>query len=289
MKTALDRRPVQGGRAKIGANVEVGYFSQDAEDLDPDMSPLDVLVYEDDLLPEAARKLLGRFLLSGDDVFRPVKSLSGGEKNKLSLARLTHADPNLLVLDEPTNHLDMDSREALIEILRDYQGTLLLVSHDRHLLNAVTDHTLDVQTDGVKEYGGPYAEYVRKAESLRFKNAPSPSGVKSAPKAEPTASVPAPRSPLPAKPVALDVSPRELSKLIDKHTRLIKDREMRIAELETEIRVTEDGLSSPNGADVVGLSHAHADLTRRLEDEMIEWERLHARQDELRGMQNTGV
>ncbi len=125
------------GRVRLGSGVVAGYFSQDATDLDPQMSPLDVMVYEMDILPAEARHLLGRFLLSGDDVYRPIKTLSGGEKNKLSLARLTHLRPNLLVLDEPTNHLDIPAAEILEEALVGFEGTVLLVSHDRRFLEAV--------------------------------------------------------------------------------------------------------------------------------------------------------
>ncbi|MER3495482.1 MAG: ABC transporter ATP-binding protein, partial [Armatimonadota bacterium] len=258
VKTALGQRPAHGGQVKLGSNVDVGYFSQDAEDLDPTASPLDVLVYEDGMLPEPARKLLGRFLLSGDDVFRPIRSLSGGEKNKLSLARLTHQKPNLLVLDEPTNHLDMDSRDALIEILREYDGTLLLVSHDRHLLNAITRQTLDVQLDGVVQYPGSYAEYASRRRAPMAASVAVPVQAPASAPTPPTAPVPEPVAVVELVPAKLptvkaspptNLSPREVSKEIDRHVRLIKDRELRIAKLETEIKVVEDLLSSPSGKD----------------------------------------
>ncbi len=123
------------------------------------MSPIDFLVYDADMLPAEARNLLARFLITGDDVYRPIRTLSGGEKNKLSLARLTRLNPNLLILDEPTNHLDMASRDALAEVLGEYKGALVLVSHDRYLLARVTDHTLDVRRSGPLTYSGSYADY----------------------------------------------------------------------------------------------------------------------------------
>ena len=155
--------PIEG-KARLGSNVVAGYFSQDTADLDPEISPLDMMVYELDLKPAEARNLLARFLITGDDVYRPIRTLSGGEKNKLSLARLTHLNPNLLVLDEPTNHLDMDSREALAGVINEFTGTLVLISHDRWLLEQVTDHTLDVRRSGVVQYPGSYNDYKNRTE-----------------------------------------------------------------------------------------------------------------------------
>ncbi|HLO98317.1 MAG TPA: ABC-F family ATP-binding cassette domain-containing protein, partial [Fimbriimonas sp.] len=113
IKTCMGEHTVLSGEAKLGSGVVAGYFTQDASDLDPELSSLDTLCMVDGMTPPEARTLLGRFLISGEDVYRPIRTLSGGEKNKLSLARLTHVRPNLLVLDEPTNHLDMASRDAL--------------------------------------------------------------------------------------------------------------------------------------------------------------------------------
>ncbi|HTQ08789.1 MAG TPA: ABC-F family ATP-binding cassette domain-containing protein, partial [Fimbriimonadaceae bacterium] len=159
IKTVLGLIPALAGRSRLGSNLEIGYFSQDTQELDPEQSPLDFMVWECDMLPADARNLLGRFLFSGDDVYRPIRTLSGGEKNKLSLARLTHQQPNLLILDEPTNHLDMDSREALAGVLKEFRGTLILISHDRWLLSQVTDHTLDVRRAGPVQFNGSYPEY----------------------------------------------------------------------------------------------------------------------------------
>ncbi|MFQ3587105.1 MAG: ABC-F family ATP-binding cassette domain-containing protein [Fimbriimonadaceae bacterium] len=149
------------GSVRIGSNVVSGWFQQDAEDLDSELTPLETLVELCRLDPPEARALLGRFLISDDDALRPVKTLSGGERNKLQLAALTAMNPNLLVLDEPTNHLDMNSREALCEVLKAYTGTLLLVSHDRWLLSEVVDHVLDLRREGPVVFPGGYADYRR--------------------------------------------------------------------------------------------------------------------------------
>ncbi|HXH60231.1 MAG TPA: ABC-F family ATP-binding cassette domain-containing protein, partial [Fimbriimonadaceae bacterium] len=118
-RTALGMQEPTSGSRRLGSRVEVGYFAQDATGLDLELSPLQFVSYECGLDAGPARDLLGRFLIEGDDVFRPIRTLSGGEKNKLALARLCAISPNLLVLDEPTNHLDMASREALAEVLDD--------------------------------------------------------------------------------------------------------------------------------------------------------------------------
>ena len=129
-----------------------------------------------DMEPVEARTHLGRFLFTGDDVFRPVRLLSGGEKNKLVLAQLTWLKPNLLILDEPTNHLDLDSREALGQMLREYDGTLLLVSHDRYLLDQVTTHTLEVADGHARLYDLGYQEY----RTAKRKEASAPGNAASA-------------------------------------------------------------------------------------------------------------
>jgi ATP-binding cassette subfamily F protein 3 len=160
VRVAMGEVEPLSGRARLGANVVAGYFSQDATDLDPEMSPLDMMVFEMDLKPAEARNLLARFLITGDDVYRPIRTLSGGEKNKLSLARLTRLNPNLLILDEPTNHLDMATKEMLIAALSRYEGAMLFVSHDRHFLAALSNRVLELTPEGVHQYGGGYTEYV---------------------------------------------------------------------------------------------------------------------------------
>ena len=263
------------GKIKLGSNVIAGYFSQDTSDLDPDMSPLDVMVWEMDMKPPDARNLLARFLLVGDDVYRPVKTLSGGEKNKLSLARLTQLQPNLLILDEPTNHLDMDSREALAEVLKDYKGTLILVSHDRWLLTQVTQQTLDVRKAGPIVFHGSYTEYRNRS-------------TKQATKAQKPIS-PAPVIPKllgQEKPEEPQLTPRELSKEIGRITKLVAEVETQIADDEQALKDLEEQLAnlSPT-ADVFSLTREHQRLQEELEGSMSAWQEHSERLEKLIAMQ----
>ena len=249
------------GRARLGSNVVAGYFTQDARDLDPEISPLDTMVYEMDLKPGEARDLLARFLITGDDVYRSIKTMSGGEKNKLSLAKLTHLNPNLLVLDEPTNHLDMASREALAQVLKQYKGTLILISHDRWLLSQVTDHTLDVRRSGPIAYPGGYTEYRQKGASPKGK---APANGPTHPKT-PVATV--------AKPEEPTLTPRELSKEIARMEKLVADTEARVSEEEKGLKAMETRLSNlPPAADVYALSLEYQAMQKSLEKTMADWE-----------------
>jgi ATP-binding cassette, subfamily F, member 3 len=270
MKVVLGHLEPRSGRVRLGSNVTVGYFSQDAADLDVDRSPFDLLVWDDNLLPADARNLLGRFLITGDDAFRPIRTLSGGEKNKLSLARLTHLKPNLLILDEPTNHLDIDSREALAEILREYEGTLVLVSHDRWLLSQVTEQTLDVRRSGPVQFGGSYSEYRQRQ-------------LRTSPPQRPVVSAPAAGSE-PERPATL--SPRELSKEIQRTEKVVAETEAQVAQAERRLREVESTLANlPPDADVLALTREHQTLQDRIEGELASWEEHSLRLEELRALQ----
>jgi ATP-binding cassette, subfamily F, member 3 len=157
--------PVQAGRRELGYNVELGYFSQHRVEMF-DLSRA-VLAEASDVskpVPEqTVRSQLGAFLFSGDDVFKPVSVLSGGEKSRLALAKLLLAPPNFLVMDEPTTHLDMRSIEALISALSQYEGTLVFVSHDVHFIRSIATSVLHVQPGQIRFYPGSYDYFVEKA------------------------------------------------------------------------------------------------------------------------------
>ena len=152
------------GSVTVGANVRMGYFAQHAMDLlDGDDTVFESL---DDSFPQAGqgvlRTLAGCFGFSGDDIEKPCRVLSGGEKARLVMAKMLFDPPNFLVLDEPTNHLDMATKEMLVAALSDFEGTMLFVSHDRHFLAALSNRVLEVTPDGVHQYGGGYVEYVER-------------------------------------------------------------------------------------------------------------------------------
>lgn len=148
------------GSVRIGASVKSGYYDQERIHLVEDRTVLNELwSVKPGLSEEAARTTLGRFLFSGDDAWKLVGTLSGGEQSRLALAKLMLESPNFLVLDEPTNHLDIRSRHALEQALKDYPGTLLVVSHDRYFLDSVVDELLVFETDGLSRWPGDYSSY----------------------------------------------------------------------------------------------------------------------------------
>ncbi|MBL8087315.1 MAG: ABC-F family ATP-binding cassette domain-containing protein [Chthonomonas sp.] len=260
--------PPTNGTIKVGSNVNVGYFSQHADALVSDLSPIEFLHHREGMEIAAARNLLGRFLLSGDDAMRPIRTLSGGERNKVQLAVLTIQHPNVLILDEPTNHLDMASRDALTEVLSEFNGTLILVSHDRTLLTQVTDHTLDMRGGVPIQYGGSYAEYRRS---------------KTTPSTETKAQVQAQ-----AVVASAALSPRELSKEIQRLEKAIADAEDAITATEAKLSALESrmALADPKD-DHFAMSKDHAQIQADVEAQLGHWETTAARLEELRALQGS--
>jgi ATP-binding cassette subfamily F protein 3 len=172
IETLAGRRALGAGKLSTGHNVTVGYLSQHAEELGaggpPGQSVVEAAQRATGLTPGKARALLGRFLFSGEDADKPLEGLSGGERRRLSLAILmngTSRPPNVLILDEPTNHLDIESREALEDALLGFEGALLLVSHDRALLDAVGTRTVAIEDGSLRSFLGGWPEYVRHREA----------------------------------------------------------------------------------------------------------------------------
>jgi ATP-binding cassette, subfamily F, member 3 len=189
IETLAGRRPLAAGKLSTGHNVKVGYLSQHADELgaggSPEQSVLDAAQRATGLSPGKARALLGRFLFSGEEAEKPLSGLSGGERRRLSLAVLVQSAANVLILDEPTNHLDIESREALEDALRAFPGAILLVSHDRALLDAVGTRTVAVEDRMLHSYVGGWPEYVRVRDERRaassgragtLRAAPAPGG-----------------------------------------------------------------------------------------------------------------
>ena len=145
----------------LGHNVQTGYLNQGTWNLPEDKTALDAFLEVRNTPIGDARDYLARFLFRGDDVFKRVSSLSGGERTRLSLARLLITYPNVLVLDEPTTHLDIDSREALEETLQAYDGALLFVSHDRHFISLMAERLLVIEDGAVRPFDGGYEDWAR--------------------------------------------------------------------------------------------------------------------------------
>jgi len=161
LKTILGQVPPLAGKVRFGASVRVGYLAQAQAGLKPDQTVLDAILDAREQPISQARNFLGQFLFSGDDVFRPISTLSGGQRSRVALARLTLQGANFLLLDEPTNHLDLASQEILEDVLGNFPGTILLASHDRYLVQALATHVWRVDGDELRAYKGDYAEYLR--------------------------------------------------------------------------------------------------------------------------------
>src|SRR5215210_3383339 len=157
-------RELDAGKLRRGHNVKLGLLSQHAEELDSTATVLEAAQRATGLTPNKARALLGQFLFSGEAAEKPVDGLSGGERRRLSLAILVHSGANVLILDEPTNHLDLESREALEAALQSFEGAVLLISHDRALLDAVGTRTVAVEDRALRSYVGGWPEYLRVRE-----------------------------------------------------------------------------------------------------------------------------
>ncbi len=155
------------GTVLYGANVDVGYYDQQQADLHPEKEIMNE-VWDDfpQMDPDRVRSTLALFLITGEDVFRPIKTLSGGERGRVALAKLMLKKDNFLILDEPTNHLDMDSREVLEGALDGFEGTILTVSHDRYFINRVATRVIEMTRDGVTEYVGNYDDYLEKKRQM---------------------------------------------------------------------------------------------------------------------------
>ena len=167
IKSIIGQLPLLKGQLKYGANVETGYYDQTQSHLTPSNTVLEELWQDFSTTPEVdIRNRLGAFLFSGDDVKKSVSMLSGGEKARLLLAKLSMENNNFLVLDEPTNHLDIDSKEVLENALIDFDGTLLFVSHDRYFINRLATKVLEITENGSTLYLGDYDYYLEKKAEL---------------------------------------------------------------------------------------------------------------------------
>jgi ATP-binding cassette subfamily F protein 3 len=199
-KTTLLEKLVRGDGLRIGHGVEIGYFSQQEMELDMRGSVLQCVQSMTGLPRQDAQNLLGRFLFSGWDAHeKPVTVLSGGERRRLALAVTVASGANFLVLDEPTNHLDLESREALEAALDAFPGTVLLVSHDRALLDAIAERTLAIEDGKLGAYDGGWAELLRRREEREARAKPEPAIDRAKPKPAPKPKAAAAKKPRPSE------------------------------------------------------------------------------------------
>jgi ATP-binding cassette subfamily F protein 3 len=248
LEALLGRREPSSGSLRLGHGVEPAYFSQHEVELDETGSVLDCTQKATGLKRPQAMALLGRFLFSGwEEQEKPVAKLSGGERRRLALALVVASGANFLVLDEPTNHLDLESREALEAALEAFPGTVLLVSHDRALLDAVAQRTLAVDNGTIGSYDGGWADYVRRRDELAATAQPDPGPAARKTRPKPTREKPP--------------TPSELERI-----------EAEIAERERTVAALEERLAD-DWSDVETLA-AHRTARDELQRLLARWERL---------------
>jgi ATP-binding cassette subfamily F protein 3 len=267
VETLLGIRDPVAGRIKLGHNVTTGYFSQHIAEMPEHLSVVDAMTRATNghLNSTQSRTILGNFLFSQEEVDRKVAVLSGGERRRLALAALVAGGANLLMLDEPTNHLDVEAREALEEALDAYEGTVVLVSHDRALIDAVATHTASIEDQRIVLRHGDYNDYLEAlAERPALPPPPAPAKAKAkdtsrqrpaAPRQEPAKRRPSQRT-----------------------QRLIRELEQSIARLEGEQAELEAALADPAGAGdrarLGELGTRHQEVQEELAWNLLEWERV---------------
>ena len=253
--------PQVEGKLLTGHNVKIGFLSQHSEDLHAGnaRTVVEACTHRTGLTPANARALLGRFLFSGEEADKPLEALSGGERQRLSLAILVQSGSNVLILDEPTNHLDVESREALEDALSQYSGSLLLISHDRALLDAVGTRTIAFEDQTLHSYVGGWPEYLRVREERAAEAA--------------AAKLSASQARQKSKPVASGPQASGNGKSAEK-------LERQIEAAEAALRAVEDDLADPGAWETPERS---AESTARHEAAKQAIDDLYARYEELEG------
>jgi ATP-binding cassette, subfamily F, member 3 len=248
VETLAGRRPLAAGQLSTGHNVKLGFLSQHGDELGAGgpagQRVLEATQRATGLTPGKARALLGRFLFSGEEAEKPLEGLSGGERRRLSLAILVHSGANVLVLDEPTNHLDIESREALEDALRGFPGAVILISHDRALLDAVGTRTFALAEGALRSYAGGWPEYVRAREAGEAGAAPaSVAALPAARTGQANGSGPAAPAPAVAKAKA---KPKPAAKGPSKNRQREQSKaEQAVEDAEAALKALEDELADP--------------------------------------------
>lgn len=274
LKTILGELSPVTGKAKIGNRVKIGYFSQSYERLDPNQTLLDNFLTEYGYTTEHTRSLLGGMLFHGDDVFKEIGTLSGGQKARLVLLKLVLDGANLLILDEPTNHLDIAAREAVEAALEAFDGTVLVVSHDRYFINEVASRIWEIDNQQVNDYKGNYSFYVEEKVKRAALEATADTGSKSDNKVVAKESRPVKTKP---EEKQRRYSEQELEKLLAKV-------ELNIREQEAMLKLLEKQLADPaNHEDLENsarLAEEYEKMKKEIDKLMLKWEELMAADEE---------
>jgi ATP-binding cassette subfamily F protein 3 len=269
LKTLLGKLPALGGSVARGHEVRIGYFDQKLSDLDDEHSLIEeIRSVRGDFNEDVARNFLGRFRFTGDDAFKKVKGLSGGERNRLTLAKMMLRPRNLLALDEPTNHLDIPAREVLEDALDEYEGTIIVVSHDRYFLDRVVTKIVHLHNNTYEVQVGNYSDWKERERQEK--------------KAAKQAALEKPKAAAPADaPKQQRLEEREKQKQqqreLERKQKRLKELEDKIAGAEAEVAALNDKLAADHGGDWTKLHALVADkekIEQRLKSWMGEWERL---------------
>jgi ATP-binding cassette, subfamily F, member 3 len=256
LKTVVEQIDPLGGRVRLGASVKVGYFAQAHERLQPENSLIDELTTIKPMMVSEARSYLAQYLFTGEDVFRRVKTLSGGERGRLALAKLSLSGANVLLLDEPTNHLDIDSQEVLQTVLLEFPGTILLVSHDRYLIDSLATQIWWAQPGELTVFKGTYREFV----ASRNNSASGPTESQSQANGKPTATK-----------KRHGLTPYQAAKRLAQVEDHIHTLETRLDDLQTAIATASE---AGDASQVAALGTEYAEVEAELETAMAEWEDL---------------
>ena len=274
LKTILGELSPLAGKAKIGNRVKIGYFSQSYERLDPDQTLLDNFLTEYGYTTEYTRSLLGGMLFHGDDVFKEIGTLSGGQKARLVLLKLVLDGANLLVLDEPTNHLDIAAREAVEAALEAYDGTVLVVSHDRYFINEVASRIWEIDNQQVNDYKGNYSFYVEEKAKRAVITPVAETEAKSENKVVEHESKPV-KAKLEEK--QRRYSEQELEKLLAKVELNIREQEAMLKLLEKQLADTANHEDLENSA---RMAEEYEKMKKERDKLMLKWEELMAAEEE---------
>lgn len=268
LKTILQELPPLKGEARIGNRVKIGYFSQSYERLDENQTIMENFLTEYGLTDEQTRRLLGSMMFHGEDVFKVIGTLSGGQKARLVLLKLVLDGANCLLLDEPTNHLDIAAKEAVEAALETFDGTVLLVSHDRYLVNEVAGRIWAVEDGHVTDYKGNYDFYLEERDKNRSQEA-APEILRK--EKEPAPQTAQPEKKMEKKPEKKPYSPAEAQKLLPQV-------ELKIREYEALQKVLSDKIADPsNQQDLetsTKLAEEYAEQSKILDGLMDKWEKL---------------